>query len=175
MSDNDAAIVIGNDKELTSLVVNRLSSIGLQACAVSDPVLGVTELERRPSVKLLFLQSNDADLARTIRALMRVRPNAVVVGLGGPEQDAGFRSAGAAGCLSTNWDRDELMSLLTRRIPSCVGCGIDLPLRSAAPFETLQRYACRFCGERYAGVMREDASADARSNVRPLPDEPGKF
>ena len=168
-------LVIGNDAELAAAAADRLDGYGLRCRRADNPVGAIGTLEQDPGVKLVLLQSNESELSRTIRAILRVRPNVVIVGLGVPERDAEYKAAGGAGCLPLRWDRDELLALLTRKILSCVGCGIDLPLRSAAPFESLQRFACRFCGERYAGVMRDDASAEARSNVRTLSDAPGRI
>ena len=60
-----------------------------------------------------------------------------------------------------------------RRIGTCVGCGIELPLRFPNPGETGESWQCAFCGQVYHGILDPCAPADHRFNIRPLPQAPG--
>jgi len=56
-----------------------------------------------------------------------------------------------------------------RRIGTCVGCGIELPLRFPNPGEVGESWQCAFCGQVYHGLLDPSAPGDYRFNIRPLP------
>lgn len=163
-------LVVDADAKDRDAASELLRSNGIVVHVCSHVAEIVSALEASPSIGVVLLgcEMNSQQLVAVLRDIRGKQSGLRVVGCGSAgHRDAAAR-AGVADFLHKPLNFRTLIDTLSRRLDQCVTCSIALPLRTAAPFESALRWACRFCGERYLGVWADDANEESRQNVLAL-------
>lgn len=165
----DVLVVDANAKDRDA-AAELLRANGIVVIACSNVSEIVPAMEASPSIGMVLLgcDIDSKQLGAVLGAIRRKQSGLRVVGCGSAGHRDEVSRAGVADFLHKPWDFRTLIDTLSRRLDQCVTCSIALPLRTAAPFESALRWACRFCGERYLGVWADDANEESRQNVLAL-------